>query len=124
MAKVEIRTHKNCKWIYDRNDEFKDVEKFFNELITGESESKINHQLSVWDNHNTYSNYPNIRKEFTIDGIERIYIHHKVWNSKRNYISIITSRFGLSVYLTEKQMNKMVKIIKDLNVENVKTNKI
>lgn len=123
MAKVEIRTH-TCERIYDRNNEFKDVEKFFNELITGESESKINHQLSVWDNHNTYSNYPNIRKEFTIDGIERIYIHHKVWNSKRNYISIITSRFGLSVYLTEKQMDKIVKIIKKLNVENVKTNKI
>ena len=123
MAKVEIGTH-TCERIYDRNNEFKDVEKFFNELITGESESKINHQLSVWDNHNTYSNYPNIRKEFSIDGIERIYIHHKVWNSKRNYISIITSRFGLTVYLTEKQMDKIVKIVKGLNVENIQTNKI
>lgn len=121
MAKVEIRTHRNYEWIYDRNDEFKDVEKFFDELINGESESRINHQLIVWDKHNTYPKFPNIRKEFTINEIKRIYLHHKVWNSKRNYVSISTSRFGLTIYLTEKQMNKISKIVKELNV-NVETN--
>lgn len=120
MAKVEITTH-NCQTIYCRNNEFKDVEKFFDELINGESESRINHQLIVWDNHNTYPKFPNIRKEFIINEIERIYLHHKVWNSKRNYVFISTSRFGLTIYLTEKQMDKISKIVKELNV-NVETN--
>lgn len=121
MAKVEIRTHINCNEIYDNNDEFKEVEKFFEELTNGNSESRINHQLSVWDNYNTYPQYPNLRREFTLDGIEEIYVHHKVWNHKRNYISIKTSRFNLHIYLTDKQMEKVSKLIKNLNV-NVRTN--
>ena len=122
MAKVEIVTHINCHRIYDRLNEFKDVELFFGELVTGESESRINHQLTVWDDYGTYSQFPNLRSEFTVENIKRIFIHYKVWNSKRNYVFISTHRFGLTIYLTEKQMDKVAKIIENLNVENVETN--
>lgn len=122
MAKVEIRTHINYHKIYDKLNEFKDVELFFEELVTGESESRINHQLTAWDDYGTYPRFPNIRSEFTIENIERILIHYKVWNFKRNYVFISTHRFGLTIYLTEKQIDKVVKIIKKLNVENVETN--
>lgn len=122
MAKVEIDTHINCHHIYDRLNEFKDVELFFEELVTGESESRINHQLTVWDDYGSYPQFPNLRSEFTIENIKRIFIHYKVWNSKRNYVYISTHRFGLTIYLTEKQMDKVAKIIKNLNVENVETN--
>lgn len=123
MAKVEIRTHINCKYIYDNNDEFKDVELFFKELVTGESESRINHQLTAWDNYGTYDQYPNLREEFMVENIERIYIHYKVWNSNRNYVFISTNRFGLTIYLTDKQIDKVAKMVKGLNVENVEINK-
>lgn len=116
MVKVEIRTHKNNELIYSNNDQFKDVKLFFEEMITGESESSIMHKLVCWDQYNTYPDNPNLREEFTNKNIKRVFIHHKKWNTPRNYIFLDTYKYTIDFLLTDKQISTIEKCIEKLGI--------
>lgn len=108
MVQVEIAHHTiNVGTIYSKSDKYNDVELFFEDLVTGESESCIMHQLSVWSN----GIYPNIRDEFKVDEIEEIVLHHKKWNSPRNFVLIVFTSYSVKFVLSDNQMAKVEKIV-------------
>lgn len=111
MAKTFIYDRQRYDFIYARNGTFYDIKTLFNDLLTGESNSVIMYQLSVWGD-----DYRNI---FTKDSIEKVEIHYDKYGEKSsnyNHLIIWAKRYHMRIKMTSNQLEQIEGMAKDLGV--------